>query len=65
MLESSNKHPHEAVITASFFALGQLLQWFDNPDHMQMAKDVLSIISFSISIVVGIRSLMKKSRKQS
>lgn len=65
MIDHSNRQPHEAAITMAFFAFGQLLQWLGEPQNMTVVKDSLSIISFSVSIVVGIRSLMKKQRKQS
>lgn len=65
MIDQNNRHPHEAVITAAFFAFGHIFQWLGEPTNMAILKDSLSIVSFSISIIVGIRSLMKKQKKQS
>lgn len=64
MIDTSPRQPHTAIATASFFFLGQFIQWFGDPNNLQYVKDFLSIISFMISIIVGLRSLIKKSQKR-
>lgn len=67
MVDQHNREPLAAVMTISFFSLGHAFQWLGEPDNLQLIKDVLSIISFIVSITVGIKTLQHKfnKRKQS
>jgi putative Mn2+ efflux pump MntP len=64
MIDNNNREPYNAVIAGSFFIFGQIIQWFGDPNNLQYIKDFLSIISFVISIIVGLRSLIKKSKRR-
>lgn len=67
MVDHSDREPIAAAVTISAFCFGQALQWLGDPQHLQLIKDVLSILSFAISIAVGIKTLQHKfnKRKQS
>lgn len=64
MVDQNNREPAAAAATIAFFSLGHIFQWFGEPHNLQLIKDVLSIISFSVSIVVGIKTLQHKFNKR-
>jgi hypothetical protein len=63
MIDGSQRQPQGAAISFSFFAIGQVFQWLSEPTVVQALKDYLSIISFLISITVGLISLAATIRK--
>lgn len=64
MIDQHNREPISAAITISFFWLGHAFQWIVEPENLQFIKDILSIVSFVISIAVGIKTLQHKYNKR-
>lgn len=64
MVDQDNREPIAAAITISFFCLGQAINWLGDPQHVQLVKDWLAILSFVVSIAVGIKTLLHKFNKR-